>query len=157
MKKWYEKIQDGENNELEKYFHRYRPVVLKIKNEFYLRELDLDDWLQEGFIVFHHSVMNFKDDLGVTFGLYFKQNFRRHIISLLRKEQAQKRKADLEACSLETLGETSDNKSSFEWDYSLPDYTEEIMVRERFKSFQKELDFFEQKVLEFEQMGFNLI
>lgn len=156
MKKWYEKIQDGENYELEKYFHHYRPVVLKIKSEFHLRELDLDDWLQEGFFVFYRSVMNFKDDLGVTFGLYFKQNFRRHAISLLRKEKAQKRKADLEACSLEVLGESPESRGSFEQDYSIPDYTEEVLMRERFESFPQELNFFEQKVLEFEQMGFNL-
>lgn len=85
----------------EKLFFDYRPVVYKVMGQYYLRDFDYDDWLQEGRISFFHSLSCYEESRGVSFGTFFRNNFENKIKSELRKQGAYKRKAMVEAISLE--------------------------------------------------------
>lgn len=147
---WIDKIKLGDEQELKKAYKRYEPMVLKVRSYYHLKYFELDDWLQEGFIIFHRSALSFIKNNGVTFGLYFKKNFTRHIISLLRKEQAVKRRGDLEACSYE-------NELNGEYDPidkdTLSSY-EQMLVKEKIELFNKNLGVFELKVMTLYNGGF---
>ncbi len=74
------------SDRFEELFRKYRPIVEILHKKYYLRDYDLDDWLQEGRIVFNKCL---------------KRSFENRICSLLRAQHAQKRKAQVDACSLE--------------------------------------------------------
>ncbi len=152
---WIEEIKKGNEIVLRQYFKQYQPVVLKASQEFFLRSFDYDDWIQEGFIVFYRSVLNYKENLGVSFGLYFKNNFHRHVISMLRKQQALKRRSneDLYYLDDETNGEGI--SSFFESQVEESRFVEEIFVRDRTKQFYHQLKPFDQKILDLYHKGFD--
>lgn len=89
------------SDRFEELFRKYRPIVEILHKKYYLRDYDLDDWLQEGRIVFNKCLKTYDKDKGTTIGILFKRSFENRICSLLRAQHAQKRKAQVDACSLE--------------------------------------------------------
>ena len=57
MEQWIIAIRNGDNDVLVEKYEQYKPIVLSIRNNITLRFYDLDDWLQEGMIVFYKSVL----------------------------------------------------------------------------------------------------
>lgn len=98
-----ERAQVGESEAFQKLFDQYRPVVLKLEQSYYLRDLDHEDWLQEGRIVFFQTILHFEADRGITLGKFFKTTMTNHILSLLRKQSAYKRKGFFESLPLDSL------------------------------------------------------
>lgn len=148
MEEWIKAIRAGDEDVLQEKFLQYKPVVLSQRNKITLRFHELDDWLQEGMIIFHKSVMNYADDRGVTFGLYFKGNLARHCISLLRKEQAMKRRGDIEATHIENNAVLANNNFKMDNDTNVTDYANYVMVAEKAKRFGGKLSPFEAQVFE---------
>lgn len=89
------------SDSFEEMFRRYQPVVEILYKKYYLRDYDFDDWLQEGRIIFDKCLKAYDPGKGTTIGVLFKRSFENRICSLLRTQQAQKRKAQADACSLE--------------------------------------------------------
>jgi len=89
------------SDDFEEKFRKYQPVVEILHKKYFLRDYDFDDWLQEGRIIFDKCLKAYDPDKGTTIGVLFKRSFENRICSLLRIQQAQKRKAQAEACSLE--------------------------------------------------------
>ncbi|WP_071130993.1 ECF-type sigma factor [Enterococcus timonensis] len=155
MHNWIQDVRQGDEDALVDNYRKYHPLVLRLRSSYYLRFFDLDDWLQEGLILFHRSVMNYDDSLGVTFGLYFKKNFTRHIISILRKEQALKRRGDLQAASFEAeleLGEMNMKMNNYQ---NINDYADMLHVAEQVRSFYQVLTPIEMKIADFHFSGFD--
>jgi RNA polymerase sporulation-specific sigma factor len=90
-----------DSEEFEALFFKYRPVVEIMYKKYYLKDYDLDDWMQEGRIVFDKCLKAFDASRGTTLGVLFKRSFENRICSLLRLQRAQKRKAQLVSSSLE--------------------------------------------------------
>ncbi|MGX7024566.1 sigma-70 family RNA polymerase sigma factor [Vagococcus hydrophili] len=137
----------GCNDSFEVLFNQYVPIVLKQRNNYYLREFDLDDWLQEGRLVCYQSLRKFDDSKNVTFGLFFKMNFNRHVISLLRHQEAQKRQiyryTDSLDSQMNTFGECiSRGMEDFRADTSI----KYIFVREQLEDLPDQLSNFEKKI-----------
>ncbi|MGO2082194.1 sigma-70 family RNA polymerase sigma factor [Vagococcus sp.] len=136
-----EKAKTGDPEAMELLFKKYQPIVLKMKKTFFVRDLELDDWLQEGRIICHKSLQNYHLDQGVTFGKFFKINFERHIIGLIRKQEALKRRSYRYAESLEGQGELTlnvreDRSSMISLDYvlirdSMQDFGEQLSQTEK--------------------------
>jgi len=82
-------------------YKQYHPLVYKLAKKYYLKDYDLDDWLQEGRIVFHRSLQRFNDKKQLSVGQYFKVNFENRIRSLVRKQCAYKRITDTTSFSLD--------------------------------------------------------
>ncbi|MDR0921045.1 MAG: sigma-70 family RNA polymerase sigma factor [Lactobacillales bacterium] len=77
------------DNELEKKFEDYSPVIWHVRRHFYLRGFSMEDWLQEARIVFYHSAERY--DGRSAFGNYYRRNLEHHVIGLIRKAHAKKR------------------------------------------------------------------
>ena len=92
----------GDSTSFSQLYRTYQPVVFKIQRKYYLKDLDVDDWQQEGQLVFFNTLRNYDETRGVTLGYFFKINFERHVYSLLRHQGAEKRRAWLESQALES-------------------------------------------------------
>jgi len=105
-------------------YYQYSPVVLAISNQYYIRDFDQEDWLQEGRIVFYRTLMDYEDNHGISLGVYYKINFTRYVYSLLRKETAKKRRIDRESLSLNQLIEEQSSSyfKSYQSDIDSLDY-----------------------------------
>ncbi|SLM85180.1 MULTISPECIES: sigma-70 family RNA polymerase sigma factor [Vagococcus] len=147
----------GCNDSFEVVFNQYIPVVLKQRNLYYLRDLDLDDWLQEGRLVCYQSLLKYDSSKNVTFGLFFKMNFNRHIISLLRHQEAQKRRiyryTDSLDSKMNSFGECISRGTE---DYRADTSIKYIYVRESLEKLPEQLSKFEQKVYHYTLSGMSI-
>lgn len=82
-------------------FQKYQPIVFKNQGKYHLKDLEPEDWHQEGQLVFFKTLKSYDERRGVSLGVYFKINFERHVYSLLRRQSAEKRKIDTNVTSLE--------------------------------------------------------
>lgn len=94
-------VKDGNSDALVLLFDKYQPVVYKLRQMYSVKDLDFEDWQQEGRLCLLQSAESYREDVGITFGAYFKKNMTRRIYSLLRKQNAFKRRMDVLATSLE--------------------------------------------------------
>jgi len=94
------------DEELEALFQKYQPVVLSLQAQYYVRDMLEDDWIQEGRIIFYKCWTAYDEAFGSTFGSFYKQALQNHIFSLLRKQKAVKRQAEVNASSYESLTQT---------------------------------------------------
>lgn len=99
----------GNSEAFKKLFNQYKPVVFALQQKYFLRDLDSEDWLQEGRIIFFQVLQRYEAERGATLGKFFKLAFCNHILSLLRKQNAMKRRTALLSSSLEALVEKDDS------------------------------------------------
>ncbi|MTV82380.1 sigma-70 family RNA polymerase sigma factor [Secundilactobacillus folii] len=88
-----EMARNGNEHALEELLNRYRPLIISIQERYYLKGLELSEWAQESMIVLWEVVKRFDTSRQEAFGSYFKTallNCRRDIV---RRINAQKRKA----------------------------------------------------------------
>ncbi|MGX6978560.1 sigma-70 family RNA polymerase sigma factor [Vagococcus elongatus] len=136
----------GDIEAFEQIFKKYQPIIFKLQKEYYLRGYDYDDWLQEGQIVCYNSIKSYDLDKGLSFGYFFKMNFQRHIFSVIRRQNALKRRVDVQSVSLEgkiaqggdffTVKE--DNDALVALDY--------VLIRDQLQTFDTQLSDFERLV-----------
>lgn len=136
----------GDSEAFIKIFEQYKPIVFKMKGKYYVQELDVDDWQQEGRLVLFQSIQTYAPDRGISLGSFFRMNLERHIYTLLRKQGAVKRKLNHQACSLderlETVGETVLLSASQSSDIFL-DY---IQIRSELETYFQSLSAFETRI-----------
>lgn len=115
-------------------FNQYRPVIYKTRKKYHIHSFDLDDWLQEGQIVFMETLKSYNIEKSVTLGAYFKINFERHACNLLRHQQALKRKGESESLSLEYCMESTGDQV-FQCREDTVCYEESVELREILSGF----------------------
>lgn len=100
------------NKNLEELYQRYKPIVYKLQKKYYIPDMDCDDWLQEGRIIFYQSYFSFDMDRGLTLGVYFRTNLERFCCSKIRYQCAKKRVGDLKGIRIghliDDLGQIED-------------------------------------------------
>ncbi|MFC6347448.1 sigma-70 family RNA polymerase sigma factor [Vagococcus carniphilus] len=137
----------GSSDAFEELFQKYVPIVLRQRSAYYLRDYDLDDWLQEGRIVCFQSLQRYNIKQDVTFGLFFKINFKRRIVTLLRHQEAQKRQIYHYTESLESkVDQLGEIFSKGVVDYRAGTSIDYIFIRESLEDFSEQLSKFEIKV-----------
>lgn len=99
------KAKSGDEMALKELYDKYYLVALSVRRRFYIRDFDYDDWYQEGFIIFYKCVMVFDLDKKLSIGTLFKRSFVNHIISILRRNDARKRKINNISESLDKQSE----------------------------------------------------
>lgn len=128
-------------------FREYRPLVYSLQKKYYLRDYDEDDWMQEAMIIFYQSLKSFDETKGTTIGALFKRAFENRIRSLIRKQCAYKRKAYLNAVSLEEKVEQegpdflADHRQQTEHSFQM------IVLQEVFADYEQHFSKLEGKVL----------
>lgn len=144
----------GCSESFDKVFEKYVPIVLKQRNAYYLKGYDLDDWLQEGRIVCFQSLQKYNMTQDITFGLFFKINFKRHIISLLRRQEAKKRQIDRHTESLEAqVDHLGEQFSKYNKDERAETSIQYIFVRETLEDFSNQLSKFETQIYIYVLLG----
>lgn len=74
-------------------FSRYRPLFNSIKNHFYIRDYDDQDWEQDAMIICHDTIQHYDAKKG-SFASLYKFNLQHHAIALIRHRHALRRKAN---------------------------------------------------------------
>lgn len=134
-------------------FNRYRPIVYTLEKRYYLKDLDHDDWLQEGRIVFFQVLLRYDPKRGASLGKFYKLAFNNHIMSLLRKQNALKRRTDILCDSLEALNQ---KECYYDQRDKTPLPEDYIILREQLVDYEMIFSDFERKVIGNFLLGFKL-
>ena len=80
--------------DFELYFETVKPIVLKLRRQYFVKLWDYDDWLQEGRVVFFRLLQEDVDLLQDELKLYryFKTKFSSYIKDVIRHQESIKRK-----------------------------------------------------------------
>lgn len=98
-------VRDNKDSEsLLKLVRKYSPMILNMKSQYYVQGYDNYDWFQDALLVCYQTCQVFDGNSGSKFGSFFKLKFKNHIIDCIRRENAFKRKANI---NTKPLGETS--------------------------------------------------
>lgn len=154
--KEYKAILAGDSLAFDRLYRQYCPIVYKMRKKYYLRGFDLDDWIQEGRIIFYKSLERYDEQKNTSIGRFFKMNLENHIKSLVRKQCAIKRTIDTTSVSLEqkveSQGETVFNEISMIPD----DVLDQIIIRENLEELPVTLSPFEKTTFQEYMCGKNL-
>lgn len=101
---WLKKAKLGDEEAFEKIFTAYKGVVQAMKQVYYIRLFDEDDWLQEGRLALQDAIIEYEYNSPATFGLYFKRVLKNRILGELRKQEAKKRRSEKNVVSIESDG-----------------------------------------------------
>ncbi|MBP2098982.1 sigma-70 family RNA polymerase sigma factor [Enterococcus rivorum] len=138
-----ERALSGDSMAFDEMYRKYYPLVFKMRKKYYLKGFDREDWLQEGRIIFYHSLEKYEAERQISIGNYFKFNFENHIKSLVRKQCAVKRKIDAESISLDQKmdrqGETFFDYMGVENNNAL----DQMIIREKLEQLPEVLSIFE--------------
>ncbi|RRK11854.1 sigma-70 family RNA polymerase sigma factor [Lactiplantibacillus garii] len=80
---------------------QYLPVVLKLRRQYFIRNFDDDDWLQEARIAIHRAAQQYDVAQPCSFGSFYRLLLNNQIIDLIRRSQAKKRRPEQEVLSLD--------------------------------------------------------
>ncbi|WEV50689.1 sigma factor [Lactobacillus sp. ESL0731] len=97
-------VQAGSDDALVELCYFYRPLINSIKQKYFVRCYDGQDWDQDALIVCYQAAMSYEQGKG-KFGSYFKTRLHNHARSLLRHDMAYRRRALAQATSLEAAME----------------------------------------------------
>ena len=120
--------------EFKELYSKVRGIVLKCRREYYVHLWELSDWDQEGMLVLYQLVSQYPQLVEEDHQLYvyYKTQFRNHILDILRKQESQKRKLDRQA--YEEVSEIGHKLSLKEL------YLDELVIlRDQLKSYQAQL------------------
>lgn len=136
---------------------QYLPVILSVRSQYYLKDMLLDDWLQEGMIILFKCYQSYDEQYGSTFGSYFKKSFQHHIYSLLRKQLAVKRQADYQTVSYEQLTQEYGTEFFDSMEKSQAgDQTQRMIVKETISNYPMICAPLERKVMALFLQGYEL-
>lgn len=84
--------QNGDEESIEKIFKRYKGLVYKNSNDFFLQGADFEDIMQEGFIGLFNAIKNYDESKNIPFATYAYHCIRRQIINAVKSSNAYKYK-----------------------------------------------------------------
>ncbi|MFV0559934.1 MAG: RNA polymerase sigma factor [Enterococcus sp.] len=91
----------GDEQAFVKLYRQYMPMVNRLQGLYYIRGYRDDDWAQEARIALYRAIKTYKVQSGVSFGCYYKRVMINQIFSLLRKQNALKRREQKDEVSIE--------------------------------------------------------
>lgn len=138
--------KSGDEIALEALYRQYRPLVYSLRKKYYLRDLDEQDWFQEGFIIFYDCILAYEAEYGVSLGALFKRSFENRVRSLIRREFAYKRKSNLGSVSFEqTIADGLEDLCRYT--NHTEDPLQQVLLQETFLESQSQLSPLEMKAL----------
>lgn len=137
-------LEDPESPKLKILFDKYRPMISALLADFQFRFLDQDDAFAIALTVCFNSVRSFDVTKKVTFGAFFKNNLRNEFLSIARRQAAQKRAADLNAYSYDTMLSLYPNFTNTHMTHLSPE--ERLALKEELKNALNDFSYLENKV-----------
>lgn len=104
----------GDADALERLCYQYRPVLLNLRQLYWLRLYDDDDWEQEARWVCFLAAKDYDAYYHLSFGRFYKMRLKHHIITLLRQQLAVKRRCDQYAMRYHNLDNIAVNHQSLQ-------------------------------------------
>ncbi len=96
----------GKDKEFQALFKQYWPLVRRLWQEYYVADLELDDWHQEAEIVLVRVLKGYRGGSMIKFAGFYKQSLINRLLDLYRARQACKR---IPASQLSSLGDEDAN------------------------------------------------
>lgn len=134
---------------------RYKLMFEKIISSYFIVGYDKEDMRQECYLLAYKAFVTYEQETQVPLRAYLDRYIRQGIVNIIRKSQAQKRKIDRVAESLESY-KNSDGvsfwESYFPNEHPLAD--EHLIVKENYSVFLQDLSRFEKDVFNLYMEGF---
>ena len=92
----------GKDREFQALFNQYWPLVRRLWQEYYVADLELEDWRQEAELVMMRALDRYQGGSLTRFTGFYKQSLINRLLDLYRARQAYKR---IPASQLSSLGE----------------------------------------------------
>ncbi len=92
----------GDDRSIIQLADQYLPVVLKLRRQYFIRNFDDEDWLQEARIAIHRAAKQYDAAQPCSFGAFYRLLLSNQVIDLIRRSQAKKRRPEQEVVSLDT-------------------------------------------------------
>lgn len=126
-------------------FQQYTPIVSNFFHHYYVRGFDWEDWVQEANIVLHLAIQDYNEFFGVHFSAYYKILLKRHLFSLIRRDNAKKRRSNQELLSIHSLYENDKVRRLMSDSVDL-DAIDQVIINETIKNMIEKLDKFDQEI-----------
>ena len=108
--------QSMDSSGLATLFDRYRPVLYRLQQTYYIPGFEQDDWIQEARLVLYTAVQKFQLERTTSFGAFYRLNLTHRIFDLIRQTQALKRQMNHTAVSIEAQSSYfADTLPDFRW------------------------------------------
>ena len=96
----------GKDKEFQELFNQYWPLVRRLWQEYYVADLELEDWRQEAEVVLMRVLKGYRGASSTKFAGFYKQSLINRLLDLYRARQAGKR---IPASQLSSLGDEEAN------------------------------------------------
>ena len=96
----------GKDKEFQALFNQYWPLVRRLWQEYYVADLELEDWHQEAEMVLIRVLERYRGGSMNSFAGFYKQSLINRLLDLYRARQAYKR---IPASQLSSLGDEDAN------------------------------------------------
>lgn len=139
------RAKDNDGDAFSELFKQYTPIVSNFFHHYYVRDFDWEDWVQEAHIVLYLALHDYDTLFGVHFSAYYKILLKRHLFSLIRRDNAKKRRTNQALLSIDSLYE-SDKVRCLMSDTIDLEATDQVIINETIKNMIAKLDKFDQEV-----------
>ncbi|ASB97588.1 hypothetical protein [Streptococcus equi] len=81
-------------DDLVRLFDKIKPIIMKLRQHYYIQLWELDDWLQEGRLILYRLLVTYPELIEDEEKLYryFKTKFSSYLKDVLRQQESQKRR-----------------------------------------------------------------
>lgn len=122
--------QNGDEDALERLLERYKPLVRKLAQRYFIRGADRDDVIQEAMIGLFKAVHSFNRDQGYPFAALAKKSCEMSIIDAVRRADTQKNSFLNDSLSLDEYQLTNDQLMDEQGSEAEQGLNEESVVEE---------------------------
>ncbi|VDG32296.1 DNA-directed RNA polymerase [Lactobacillus sp.] [Lactiplantibacillus mudanjiangensis] len=130
---------------------QYAPVMLKLQRDYFIKNFDHDDWLQEARLTIYRSAVKYDAQQLGSFGTFYRLLLKHRVVDLIRRSQAYKRQPDRDVLSLDLP--TEDVQEALLVTHLQPDVT--VHVRQVVAAFPLSCSRFEAQVFDGLLAGFS--
>lgn len=81
--------------------NQYTPVMLKLQRDYFIKNYDRDDWLQEARLTIYRAAVKYDAEQRGSFGTFYRLLLKHRVVDLIRRSQAHKRQPTRDVLSLD--------------------------------------------------------
>jgi len=90
----------GDNQSIRVLTEQYLPVMLKLRQNYFIKNYDHDDWVQEARLMVYQAAMHYDHAQTHSFGAFYRLLLNHRIVDLIRRSCANKRQPNQDVLSL---------------------------------------------------------
>ncbi|HBA0410220.1 TPA: sigma-70 family RNA polymerase sigma factor [Enterococcus faecium] len=149
--------RNGDEEAFAALYQKYFPLLLRLKNTYYLRNYVSEDWEQEARIALYQALRTYEKSKGVSFGSYYKSIISNQIYSLLRKQNALKRRDQKDEVSIDQKIETEGPDFLAEITLQEPLAIQHLLLKEAIENCEIQFSKIEAKIFHYYMQGVDFV